>query len=93
MVLALGQGHSDAHPCILQICTVASLSSPLRGSRNVFTIDLRQNGVSVKKQPQSVHQTCLSLMLLLLLLLLLVAGCWLLVVGCWLLVVGCAASS
>ena len=31
MVLVLGQGHSDDHPYILQICTVASLSSPLRG--------------------------------------------------------------
>ena len=62
------QSHCDAYPCILQICTVASLSSPLRGSRNVFAIELRPHEVSVKKQPQSVHQTCLSLVLLLLLL-------------------------
>ena len=27
----------------------------------MFAIDLRPHEVSVKKQPQSVHQTCLSL--------------------------------
>ena len=43
LVLVLGQGHGDAHPYILQICTVASLTSPLRGSRNVFAIELRQS--------------------------------------------------
>ena len=30
-MLVLGQGLSDAHPYKLQMCTVASLSSPLRG--------------------------------------------------------------
>ena len=46
------QSYCDAHPCILQICTES-----LR--RNV-----RPHEVSVKKQPQSVHQPCLSLGLL-----------------------------
>ena len=60
MVLALGQGQSDAHPCILQICTVASLSTPLRGSRNVFAIKLRPHGVSVKSNHKVFTKPVLS---------------------------------
>ena len=60
----LCQSHCVAHPCILQICTEASLPSPPCGPRNVFAIELRLHEVSVKKQPQSFHQRCLSLGLL-----------------------------
>ena len=41
----LGQGHSDAHPCILQVCTMTSLSSPLRGT----------NVCSTLSRPHEVH--------------------------------------
>ena len=33
MVRRFSQGHGDAHPCIPQVCTETSLSSPLSGSR------------------------------------------------------------
>ena len=31
-MVTLGQGHGDAHPCIPQVCTEASLSAPLGGT-------------------------------------------------------------
>ena len=47
-MLVLGQGHGDAHPYILQVCTVASLSSPLCGSRNVCSSISRPHEGTVK---------------------------------------------
>ena len=39
----LGQGHGDAHPYILQVCTVASLSSPLRGPQRVQAAHMKSS--------------------------------------------------
>ena len=47
-MLVLGQGHSVAHPYILRICTVASLSSPLRGPSLCSSFS-RQHEVFTKK--------------------------------------------
>ena len=68
MVLVLGQGHSDAHPCILQICTVASLSSPLRGPSVCSSLS-RPHEVFTRKVTQKKETLEWKLVLSLLLLL------------------------
>ena len=51
MVRRFSQGHGDAHPCIPQVCTEASLPPPSGGT-----------GVcSSNSRPREVHQHCRSL--------------------------------
>ena len=50
VVLTLGKGHLDAHLCIPQVCTEASLSSPPRGTRRVCSSFSRPHEVSQKSR-------------------------------------------
>ena len=95
MVRRFCQGHGDAHPCIPQVSTEASLSSPPCGTQGVVNTSQTTEAILAKchtKQRKCNSLTCGGLCCWLLL----VVGCcwWLLVVVvgcCWLLlvVVGC----
>ena len=45
VVCPLGQSHGNAHPCIPQVSTEASLPSPPCGPRDVFATEMRPHEV------------------------------------------------